>query len=118
VDYLKGRLMLVRSQWASAVELLEKARPALAPQRELGAQIDLFLGRATRTRADERSRTRLVDEHIQIRAGGHVSVEGREPGTVRKEKIFRRVVTPHVLPALSEMTFQQLVTSTPTWPSL
>jgi tetratricopeptide (TPR) repeat protein len=44
VDYLKGRLLLVKGQWAGAADLLEKARPALAPQRELAAQIDLFLG--------------------------------------------------------------------------
>lgn len=44
VDYLRGRLLLVKGQWAGAADLLEKARPALAPQRELAAQIDLFLG--------------------------------------------------------------------------
>ncbi len=44
VDYLKGRLLLERGQWADAAELLEKARPALVAQRDLAAQIDLFLG--------------------------------------------------------------------------
>jgi predicted Zn-dependent protease len=43
-DYLQGRLLFAREQWAPAVELLEQARPVLQKQGELAAQIDLYLG--------------------------------------------------------------------------
>lgn len=43
VDYLQGRLMMKRQQWAEAATLLERAQPLLAEAHALADEIDLQL---------------------------------------------------------------------------
>lgn len=43
-DFLQGRLLMARQQWAEAAELLERAGPKLQTPAELANQIDLYLG--------------------------------------------------------------------------
>jgi tetratricopeptide (TPR) repeat protein len=43
-DYLRGRLLLHERRWAEAAALLERARAMMAPQPDLAAQANLYLG--------------------------------------------------------------------------
>src|SRR5205823_5782725 len=43
-DYLEARLLVSRDRWADAAVLLLRVRPVLEKNRELGNQINLFLG--------------------------------------------------------------------------
>lgn len=45
VDFLRGRALAARQQWAEAARLLERSRPLLDGATDMANQIDLLLGR-------------------------------------------------------------------------
>jgi tetratricopeptide (TPR) repeat protein len=73
-DYLQGRLLFARKEWAEAARCFERARPSLEATPEVAQQIDLALGRCYEQLADP---GRQLDAYKRLAQRAPTSVAAR-----------------------------------------
>ena len=71
IDFLRGRVLFARQQWAEAARLLERGRTGLESEAALVEQVDTMLGRCYRE----------LDEYGQMLAV-YTRMERRNPGSL------------------------------------